>query len=74
LIAGNLQFQKYDHLIWMKLGEIARYWSAKELKTISVNQNSISIKAPFATPGFTLKMNSSVSKPGIKNGGGELSL
>jgi hypothetical protein len=61
--------QKYDNLIWMKLCEIARYWAAKELTTIAVSGNKITLKAPFSSPGFTLKLNSSVRNPGIKSGG-----
>jgi hypothetical protein len=64
--------QKYDTLIWMKLNEIARYWAAKELTTISISGNKISLKAPFSTPGFTLKLNSSSRNPKIKIGGDEL--
>ncbi len=63
--------QKYDHLRWMKLSEISRYWAAKELTTISVSGNKITLKAPFHAPGFTLKINSSVRNPGIKTGGKE---
>lgn len=59
--------QKYNHLNWMKLSEIARYWAAKELTNISVNKNSIVLKTPFATPDFTLKMEGSIKKPEIKN-------
>jgi hypothetical protein len=61
--------QKYDNLIWMKLSEIARYWAAKELTTITVSGNKITFKAPFSSPGFTLKLNSAVRNPGIKFGG-----
>ena len=61
--------QKYDNLIWMKLSEIARYWAAKELSTISLGENKITLKAPFASPGFTLKLNSSVRNPRIQIGG-----
>jgi hypothetical protein len=60
--------QKYDNLIWMKLSEIARYWAAKELTTITVNGNKITLNAPFSTPGFTLKVNSLVRNPQIKIG------
>jgi hypothetical protein len=60
--------QKYDHLIWMKLNEISRYWAAKELTEISVDGNSVKLKAPFATSNFTLKVEGSIKKPGIKNG------
>jgi len=56
---------KYDHLIWMKLGEIARYWAAKELTTISVSDNKLLLKAPFSTKAFTLRLNSSIRNPGI---------
>lgn len=64
--------QKYDHLIWMKLNEIARYWAAKELTSINKIGNKLTLMAPFSTPGFTLKLNSSISNPEIKNGGKEI--
>ena len=64
--------RKYDHLNWMKLSEIARYWAAKELTTIAVNGNKMTLKAPFSTPGFTVKLNSAVRNPGIKTGGEEI--
>jgi len=64
--------QKYDNLIWMKLSEIARYWAAKELTAVTVNKNSISLKAPFSTPGFMVKLNASVLNPGMRRAGGEL--
>src|SRR5450759_4408797 len=64
--------QKYDNLNWMKLSEIARYWAAKELTTITINGNKITFKAPFSSPGFTLKLNSSVRNPRIKCGSEEL--
>ena len=63
--------QKYDNLIWMKLSEISRYWAAKELTTISADKNSIIFKAPFSTPGFTIKVNTSVRIPVIRRGGEE---
>ncbi len=45
---------RYDHLIWMKLSEIARYWAAKELTRIERQAGAIALDAPFACPGFTL--------------------
>ncbi|MDX9947072.1 MAG: twin-arginine translocation signal domain-containing protein [Bacteroidales bacterium] len=63
--------QKYDNLKWMKLSEIARYWAAKELTSISADRKSILIKAPFSTRGFTIKLNSSSRNMGIKRGGEE---
>jgi len=59
--------QKYDNLVWMKLSEIARYWAAKELTSITTRNNIITLNSPYASPGFTLKLNSTVSKPGLKN-------
>jgi hypothetical protein len=44
----------YRNLIWLKLSEIARYWAAKELTTIQRTDAGISLRAPFATPDFTL--------------------
>jgi len=64
--------QKYDNLVWMKLSEIARYWAAKELTAITVNSNKISLKAPFSSPGFTLRLNSLIQNPRLKIGGEEL--
>ncbi len=64
--------QKYDYLIWMKLGEIARYWAARELTSITISGNKLVIKAPFSTPAFTLQLNFSLHNPGIKNEGEEL--
>lgn len=48
-----------DNLIWMKLSEIARYWAAKELTAIKSAGKSIHLKAPFASPNYTIE----VSKP-----------
>jgi hypothetical protein len=64
--------QKYDHLVWMKLSEIARYWAAKELTSIAVTGNKITLTAPFSSPGFTLKVNSILRNPQIKFKGEEL--
>jgi hypothetical protein len=47
---------RYDHLLWMKLSEIARYWAAKELTTLTKTPGeSIEINAPFACPAFTVR-------------------
>lgn len=46
--------RRYDHLLWMKLSEIARYWAAKELTRISVNGTTVEFFAPFACPHFTV--------------------
>ena len=63
--------QKYDNLIWMKLSEIARYWAAKELTTISESRDRLILKAPFATHGFTIRINGAVRDARIKTEGEE---
>ncbi len=63
--------QKYDNLIWMKLGEIARYWAAKELTEITLQKNKLILKAPFAAPGFTVKTDTSVRDLRIREGAEE---
>lgn len=63
--------QKYDILLWMKLSEIARYWAAKELTSITLSGKKLILKAPFSAPGFTVKVNIQVKNPGIKNEGEE---
>ncbi len=47
---------KYDHLVWMKTSELARYWAAKELTRIEKKEKSVALRAPFACPAFTLKI------------------
>jgi hypothetical protein len=59
--------QKYDNLVWMKLSEIARYWAARELTSISSQNGRITLNAPYSAPAFTLKINSSAGKPVLKN-------
>ncbi len=54
--------QRYDHLRWMTLSEIARYWAAKELTSLELEQvpgqrsGEVRINAPFACPDFTLEV------------------
>jgi len=52
---------RYDHLIWMKLSEIARYWAAKELIAIERNGPTVALAAPFACPAFTLTVSAAVA-------------
>ncbi|MEO8271479.1 MAG: hypothetical protein ABI557_17280, partial [Aureliella sp.] len=52
---------RYDHLLWMKLSEIARYWAAKELTQFRVlngdlRGGQVEIDAPFASPWFTVRI------------------
>jgi hypothetical protein len=61
--------QKYNNLVWMNLSEISRYWAAKELTSITPDAKKIMIKAPFASPGFTIKTNAVSRNPQIKTRG-----
>lgn len=47
---------RFDHLIWMKLSELARYWAAKELTQIARVGDRIHFQAPFACPQFTVQV------------------
>ena len=40
----------------MKLSEIGRYWTAKQLTMIRREGNRITLDAPFGTPNFTFKI------------------
>lgn len=46
----------YKNLVWMKLSEISRYWAAKELTRITRDGNTITFRAPFASPRFTVEI------------------
>lgn len=60
---------RFDHLAWMKLSEIARYWAAKELTTISKGENRLEFAAPFACPAFTVKFAAREdARPNVGNG------
>ena len=52
----------------MKLSEIARYWAAKELTAITNAGGKITLKAPFATPGFTLDLPFHTAAPVVQHG------
>lgn len=52
-----------DTTIWMKTSELARYQAARELTTITRNQNSLQLDAPFACPAFTLRVDRPATKP-----------
>lgn len=48
--------EKYDHLHWMKLSEIARYWAAREYTKISPSDDGLKLYAPFAASDFTVEV------------------
>jgi hypothetical protein len=45
-----------EQTLWMKLSEIARYWTAKELTRVGRDGNVIQFDAPFATTRFTVRI------------------
>ena len=47
---------RFDHLHWMKLGELSRYWAARELTGIARQGSVVTLQAPFACPDFTLRI------------------
>ncbi len=47
---------RFDHLIWMKPSELARYAAARELTRLERTGNTCSFKAPFACPRFTVRI------------------
>jgi len=61
---------RYDNLIWMKLSEIARYWAAKELTAVHRQGSQVTLRAPFATPRFTLRIEGKTSRPPVLDSGG----
>jgi len=63
--------QKYDHLLWMKLNEIARYWAARELTFITISGNKVILKAPFSACAFTIRLNFPIQNIRVKNEGEE---
>ncbi len=44
-----------DHTMWMKLSEIGRYYTAKELTQINLGDDQIRLAAPFAAKDFTIQ-------------------
>ena len=60
---------RFDHLHWMKLCDLARYWAAKELTRIDAEASGLKLHAPFACGEFTVKWKASASKtPALVSG------
>jgi hypothetical protein len=59
---------RFDNLLWMKLAELARYWAAKELTTITSEAHAIRFQAPFACPLFTVKAKAGAGPVALKQG------
>jgi hypothetical protein len=62
----------YDHLVWMKLSEVARYWAARELTRIGRNGPTVNFRAPFACPDFTVRSEAVVKSAPRFNAGGKV--
>ncbi len=54
---------RFDHLHWMKLSEVSRYWAAKELTRIELQPDGVAFHAPFACSEFTVSWQGSVAQP-----------
>ena len=46
----------YDHLLWMKLSEVSRYWAARELTRVGRTEHAVTFRAPFMCPDFTVRL------------------
>jgi hypothetical protein len=55
-VVETLNSRFSDQTIWMKLSEIGRYWTAKELTHIALTDRKISFNAPFGTANFTVRV------------------
>jgi hypothetical protein len=66
--------RRYDHLLWMKLSEIARYWAAKELTafTADASGTTFAIRAPFECPQFTVQWASRSQEPPMIKAGSKI--
>lgn len=47
--------RRFDHLKWMKLSEISRYWAARELTAVSAETSGFRLQAPFGCPELTVR-------------------
>lgn len=72
-VVNRLQ-EKYGHLNWMKLSEIARYWAAKEYTKVGTHPTRIEFSAPFATTDFTVRTSRTFRNVSLQNGDGEIPL
>ncbi len=61
---------RFDHLVWMKLSEVSRYWAAKELTRIERGAGTVRFTAPFACPQFTVRFSAPGNgQPQLRTGG-----
>jgi len=72
-VVGRLH-EKYDHLYWMTLSEIARYWAAKKLTNIEIEKKKIKLNAPFSTKEFTIRVSRKIKGAELAAGNNKTSL
>jgi hypothetical protein len=51
----------YDHLKWMNLHELSRYWAARELTAIRRDGAALELDAPFACDEFTVRVSNAAA-------------
>ncbi len=61
VLALNARFGR--RTVWMKMSEVARYWAAQELTRIERGEGRVTLTAPVACPGFTLRVTANVGGP-----------
>jgi hypothetical protein len=64
---------RFDHLHWMKLSEVSRYWAARELTRMERSGTTVKFRAPFACPDFTVRWEGS-GVPRLRHGQQETEL
>ena len=64
-----------DRTIWMKIGELARYWAAKELTRIERAAGKINLTAPLSCPRFTVRARATgPARPEISHKGAPIAI
>lgn len=48
--------KRFQNVQWMNLSEISRYWAAKELTEMRIENGQLHLQAPFSSPNFTLSV------------------
>ena len=54
-----------DRTLWMKVSEIARYWTARKLTAIERKAAGFVLDAPFACEAFTVRVKSNRARPPV---------
>lgn len=69
-VVGRLH-ARFDNLLWMKLGEVSRYWAAKELTRIGRDEHALDLHAPFACADFTVRFEAMPGRAPVLRAGTE---